>query len=193
MNTQNSLALIEEMINKAKNNFNESGTLYLVWGVVILICSLTQFIATYFFNYQYAYYVWFLTWAVYIYQAIFLSRKSKQEKVKTYTDEILGYVWICFIICFFILIFILTSTKKFDVLYSAILVLYGMPTFLSGAILKVRSLFIGAIICWLLAILSLFIAIEYHSLLISIAVIFGWIIPGIIMRKKFINQLQQNG
>ena len=43
-NEQNSLALIQSMINKAKNNFSESGTLYLVWGIVVFICSIIQFV-----------------------------------------------------------------------------------------------------------------------------------------------------
>lgn len=51
-NEFNSFALIEEMINKAKNNFNESGTLFFIWGCVIVICSLVHFSAVYFFNYE---------------------------------------------------------------------------------------------------------------------------------------------
>ena len=37
------LALIESMINRAKNHFSENGFLYLLWGWVICICSLGQF------------------------------------------------------------------------------------------------------------------------------------------------------
>ena len=76
------------MINKAKNKFSESGTLYLVWGIAVLICSLAQFILGNLLGYKNAHYVWFFTWAIYIYQAIFLIRKKKNLKVKTYTGEI---------------------------------------------------------------------------------------------------------
>ena len=105
-NEQNSLQLIESMINKAKNNFSESGTLYLLWGIVVFICSLVQFIALHFYDKD-ANYIWFLTWLVVIYQVVFLSRKAKKERAKTYTADILKYVWICFVSCMFILIFIL--------------------------------------------------------------------------------------
>ncbi len=183
-----SLELITGMINKAKNKFSESGTLYLVWGVAILICSLSQFVFGNILGYKNAYYGWFITWIVYIYQAIFLARKKKNQKVRTYTDEILGYVWICFILCFFVMIFILIYTKSFTLIYSAILVLYAIPTFLSGAILKVKSLIIGGICCWVLAALSMFIPLQYHLLLISVAVIVAWIIPGIYLRNKYLAQ-----
>ncbi len=185
---QDSLQLINSMINKAKNSYSESGTLYLVWGFTILICSVTQFIAIKFFNYQQAYYIWFLTWGVFFYQVFFLARKKKRVKVKTYTDEILGYVWICFIVCLFVMLFVLIQSKSFTLINTVILVLYGIPTFLSGAILKVRPLVIGGIACWVLAEVSLFIPIEYHILLISVAVIVAWIIPGMFLRNKFLKQ-----
>ena len=81
-NEKESLALIAGMINKAKNSFSESGTLYLVWGITIFICSVAQFLLGNVMGYQNTYYVWFITWAIYIYQAIFLFRKKKQLKVK---------------------------------------------------------------------------------------------------------------
>lgn len=187
-NEKQSLELIAGMINKAKNKFSESGTLYLVWGIAVLICSLSQFVLGNILGYKNAHYVWFFTWAVYIYQAIFLFRKKKNLKVKTYTDEIIGYVWICFIICFFIMLFILLYSKSFNLIYSSILVLYAIPTFLSGTILKVKPLITGGICCWALAFSSLFIPLNYHLLLISIAVLVAWIIPGLYLRNKFLTQ-----
>ena len=186
-NEKQSLELIAGMINKAKNKFSESGTLYLVWGIAVVICSLSQFVLNNLLGYKNAHYVWFFTWVLYIYQAIFLIRKKKNLKVKTYTDEIIGYVWICFIICFFIMLFILLYTKSFNLIYSSILVLYAIPTFLSGAILKAKPLLIGGICCWVLACISLFISLQYHLLLISLAVLFAWIIPGLYLRNKYLN------
>ena len=89
---QESMSIIEPMINKAKNNFSESGTLYLVWGITIFICSTVQFIAIHFYNNSNAYYLWFLPWVVFIYQVISLVKKSKKQRVKIYTDDILKYV-----------------------------------------------------------------------------------------------------
>jgi hypothetical protein len=189
-NEQSSLLLIESMINKAKNRFSESGTLYLIWGIVILICSITQFIAVYFYSYSKIYNIWYLTWLVLLYQVFFIARKKKRERVKTYTDEILGYVWTCFIVCLLLLVFIILYNKATLLVNAAILVAYAIPTFLSGAILKVRSLFIGGIFCWVLAISTVFIPAEFHILLIALAVLLAWIIPGIYMRKRY---LKENG
>ena len=187
-NEQNSLQLIESMINKAKNNFSESGTVYLLWGIVVFVCSMVQFVAIHFYNNQNAYYIWFLTWLVVIYQVIFLSRKAKKEKAKTYTADILKYVWICFAASMFLFIFILQYQKAYYSINPAILVLYGLPTFLSGVILKFRPLIIGGIACWLLSFGSVFVPYDYQLLFICAAVLFAWIIPGYLLRIKFKNQ-----
>ena len=187
-NEQNSLQLIESMINKAKNNFSESGTLYLIWGIVVFVCSMVQFIALYFYNYQEAYYIWFLTWLVVIYQVIFLSRRAKKERVKTYTADILKYVWLCFVACMVLFIFILQYQHAYHSINPAILVLYGIPTFLSGIILKFRPLVIGGSICWLLSAGSVFVPDEFQLLFLCAAVFSAWIIPGVLLRRKFKNQ-----
>lgn len=188
-NEHSSLQLIESMINKAKNNFSESGTLYLVWGITVFICSMVQFIAGYFFNNYDAGYIWMATWLVVIYQLFYLSKKTKRERVKTYTGEILKYVWICFVCCMFVLVFILVFQEAYTSIDPAILVLYGVPTFLSGAILKFRPLMIGGLICWVLAAGSAFADTVFQMLFISAAVLAAWIIPGYLLRRKFKNQL----
>ncbi|MBK7432722.1 MAG: hypothetical protein IPI66_01760 [Chitinophagaceae bacterium] len=189
LNEKSSLQLIETMINRAKNNFSESGHLYLIWGIVIFICSLTQFIAKYFFAVEQTYYIWFSTWLVVIYQFIFLARKAKKERVKTYTAEIVGYVWICFVACIFIFVFVLSYQKAYASINPAILILYGMPTFLSGIILKFKPLVIGGISCWVLAVGSVFVPVDFQLLFIAAAVLLAWIIPGFLLRQKFKNQL----
>ncbi|HUS03448.1 MAG TPA: hypothetical protein VMY77_17030 [Chitinophagaceae bacterium] len=185
MTEAESLSIISGMINHAKNRFSETGHLYLLWGFVILICCITQFIMIYFFKDQNAYYVWYSTWLVVIYQFYYLFKKSKRERVKTYTDEIIGFVWLTFVTCSFIIVYIVLKNNMLIALNGCILVMYGMPTFLSGIILRFNSLKIGGIICWLLAIGTMFTAYQYQVLLLAAAVVAAWIIPGFILRSKF--------
>lgn len=185
MTEAESLSIISGMINRAQNRFSETGTLYLLWGIVIFVCCITQFIMLHFFKYEKAYYVWYSTWLVVIYQFYYLSRKKKREKVKTYTDEIIGFVWITFVICSFLLFYIMLANHAFLAINSCVLVMYGMPTFLSGIILRFKPLKIGGFVCWLLAIGAMFTTYEYQLLLLACAVIAAWIIPGYLLRVKF--------
>ena len=185
MTEAESLSIISGMINNARNRFNETGHLYLLWGFVIFICCITQFIMLYFFKNNSAYYVWYSTWLVAIYQFYYLFKKKKSQKVKTYTDEIIGFVWLTFIICSFILVYILIKNHAFEAINAAVLVMYGMPTFLSGILLRFKPLKIGGLTCWLLAFAVMFTTYQYQLLLLALAVIAAWIIPGFILRAKF--------
>ena len=185
---EQSLELIGQMINKAKNKFGENGHLYLLWGWAILACSLAPFILAYYVKWEHHYMVWFLTWLVFIYQMIYLTRQKKREKVKTYTDDIIKIVWITFVVLMFLFGFLfgkLMGEEYYKFFNPGILALYGMPTVLSGAILKFRPLVIGGIVCWILSIISTYIPFQYQLLLLSAAVIAAWIIPGYLMRKRF--------
>jgi hypothetical protein len=63
--------------------------------------------------------------------------------------------------------------------------MYGMPTFLSGIIIKFKPLIIGGIFCWLMAVISPFIDVRYQVLLAAAAVIAAWIVPGHLLRNKY--------
>lgn len=186
---QDSLSLIESMINKAKNRFNENGHLYLLWGWVILLCSLVSFVSVYFYgSFKPLQYIWMLTFPTIIYQTIYLARKKKSTAVKTYADEISGQVWLAFVIMGFISGVIIYKTGNPVLFNPVILMLYGMPTFLSGVIIKFTPLRMGAFCCWALAVVSVFIPSEFSFLLIATAVVAAWIIPGYLLRSRFKNQ-----
>jgi hypothetical protein len=159
--------------------------LYLLWGWLIFICCIVQFIAVSVFDYSYGYYIWFSTWILLIYQIFFLAKKRKVRKVKTYTGEINAAVWLVFFISLILVIFIGNFTQKYEIIYPILLILYGMPTFLSGVILKFKPLITGGICCWICSILSVFITLEYQLLIIATAVVAAWLIPGYLLRKKY--------
>jgi hypothetical protein len=185
MTEKESIQLITSMINKAKNNFSEKGFLYLIWGWVILFCCVTNFVGAYFFNYDKISFVWLIIYLVIIFQIIYLRKIKKARAITTYTSEINAFVWIVFTICLMLIIFICVAFKRFELIDPMLLILYGMPTFLSGVILKFKPLMVGAVCCWTLAIISPFINVQYQLLLIAGAVIAAWIIPGYLLKRKF--------
>lgn len=188
-NPQQSLELIESMINRAKDKFAEDGFSYLLWGWAVFACSITEFILLYFFQYPYHYMIWMVCWMVLLYQIFFLRKRNKERKVKTYTAYIVGYIWITFSVLLFLLFFLLgklTSGSYTAFINPIILALYGMPVFLSGIILRFKPLISGGIGCWLLCIASTFITnYDYQYLLIALAMLIAWIIPGYLLKIRF--------
>jgi hypothetical protein len=191
---EESLLLINSMITKAQNKFAENGYLYLLWGWVVFICGILQFVLLHFFNYKQHYQVWMITWLVIIYQIFYLRKAEKQKVVKTYYDEVIGYVWTTFVAAMFLIGFAISKTSSifpnyYQLYTPCILVMYGIPVFLSGVLLRFKPLMVGGIGCWLLSIAasSSLVTLNYHYqlLFIPVAMLVAWIIPGYIMRKKY--------
>jgi len=183
-----SLKIIQNMINTAKNQFSENGFMYLLWGWAIFTLSISQFILKHFFHEPRHYLVWTLVWVVLIIQAIYLWKKRKSVKVKTYAEEILKYVWICFVIVMFLLSFMLSQnlgSGYISLMNPVLLVAYGIPTFLSGIILRFRPLVFGGIGCWILSMIATFLSYDFTILMLSAAVVVAWIIPGYLLQAKY--------
>jgi hypothetical protein len=188
LSPQANLQLIESMINRARDKFNENGHLYLLWGWAVFICSIGHFLLLNVFHYEKHYLIWVSMWLVAIYQMIYLARRKKKEKVKTYTEEIMNYVWLAFVITMILTGLILArvdGAEYYRLINPLFLMLYGIPTFLSGIILKFRQLIVGGICCWVLAIVSTFIPYDYQLLLLSVAMLVAWIIPGYSLQSKY--------
>jgi hypothetical protein len=185
---EDSLKLISNMISQAKARFSENGHLYLLWGWTVFVCSIVQFILLEFVKFEQHYLVWTVTWLVFIYQMIYIRRQKNKIKVKGYADQVLGMVWIVFVVLMFMFGFLfgrLLGEEYYHFINPVFLSLYGMPTILSGTILQFRPLIAGGVFCWVLAICSTFIPYEYQLLLLATAVLGAWIIPGYLMRIKY--------
>jgi hypothetical protein len=120
-------------------------------------------------------------------------RKHRHSKVRTYTGDIVGYVWLVFVILMFLFIFLFRQVigNETDKLIGPVLLgLYGMPTFLSGVILRFKPLRLGGISCWGLSVLSVYVNDDFGILLLSLAMAFAWIIPGYLLRSKYRKEAQ---
>lgn len=180
-----SLQLIESMINRAKNRFSDNGHLYLLWGWVVFICSLIHFAAIKWQLWPNPEMIWMGTWAAFIYQFIYMARHRRKSRVSSYADGLLKVVWLVFVGCGVIMAFAIGRSGSWQSMYPLILMLYGIPTILSGTILRFKPLVIGGLICWGLCIFSVFLPLIYNLLLIALAVVSAWIIPGYLMQKRY--------
>jgi uncharacterized membrane protein len=182
---KDSLLLIDNMINQAKNRISENGFLYLLWGWLVFFCSIAHFVLLKLNLLKHPEIVWASCWVAVIFQIIYLSRKGKKETVKTYSEKIINYLWVSFGICMLVVSVIIGKTNNWDIINSLILLFYGTPTFLSGIAMQFKPLIIGGIICWALAAFSVFISPIYVLLLLSVAVVSAWIIPGYLLRARY--------
>ena len=186
---QESLQLITNMINKAKNDFAETGMSAILWGSVISFCAFVQFIS-FFFQISWAPYVWVLTWIAVIPQIIISVRQRKRMKFKTYYSDAMGGIWLSFAITMFLISFYVSALQvpitqlHIETLF---LTIYGIPTFSSGYTRRFVPMIIGGIACWVFAILSFFTAFPYTMLYYIAAAQLAWFIPGLILQRRYLN------
>ena len=199
-----SLELITRMINKAKDACHDTGITAIMWGLVIVICSLVRF-AELQFEFRLPFDIYLLTFFAVIPQIYFSVREKKRKKARTYDDQFQDGLWIAFGISIALLIFIvnrmygswdpvndqfkmLTNTpgfKLYEYISALFLLLYGIPTFVTGMTMKFKPMFWGGILCWVCCIASLFLPVKTDMLLIALSAAGAWLIPGIIMERDY--------
>lgn len=176
---QDSLRLIESMIQKTRNNLSENRFYFLLWGWATFLAILAQFILKVWFQYRHHYIVWLVTIPVAITTIVYSGRHEQRHQVKTYVGESMGYLWMGIGISFFVLSVIISQLPgSWYHAWPFFILFYGMGTFISGKFLQFRPLIIGGIFNWILAVACLFVPYDYQLLLAALAILTSYIIPG---------------
>lgn len=181
---QQSLQLIQSMIDKTKQDMSDKSIYFLVWGWITFIACTGQFILKHIYNYEKHYQVWWLIVLGIIFSAYYGSKEEKKLKVKTYTSDSIKYLWIGMSICYFVLSMILTKIGWSTAVFPFFIMLYGLGTFISGSILKFRPLVAGGIIAWALAIGAVYVEYDYQILCGAAAILISYIIPAYMLRSR---------
>lgn len=203
---QESLQLIQQMISRAKNNFVDTGIGPILWGAVISLCSIVQFLIIQ-FQWHLPFDIWILALVAIIPQIFISVQERRERKAKGWDDDIMGYVWLCFGVGVFIINFLNNvAADAFNPLLSDyreitgkenvpnfwtygssyLLFVYGYPTIVTGAARKFRLMTIGGIVCWVSALVSAFTVTKFDFLLMAVSAALAWLIPGIVLRKKYL-------
>ncbi|MFL5764640.1 MAG: hypothetical protein ACJ77K_11915 [Bacteroidia bacterium] len=186
MTQEDSLRIIHEMIAAAKNDVKADAFIFLLWGWLVFIASIAQFILAEMQN-EWVNTPWLLMPVGGVITIIYTTRRGKKDRTKTNVTESLKYTWIAFTAALFIIMFF--NSMHIDQVLCCIMVLYGMGLFLSGGALKFTPLIIGGIFCWICAIAGFCFHKFYdHNvyllLILAAAVLGGYIIPGYLLKMN---------
>ncbi|MDQ3109075.1 MAG: hypothetical protein M3R17_04195 [Bacteroidota bacterium] len=181
-----SLALITSMIKKTQGALQDNGFYFLLWGWLVFIASTGMYMLMKMGQQEISQY----TWAILMPLGGLISgirgwKDGKKRRAKTYTDEMLNYALIAFMIALFITLIFMSIHGGWELAYPMIMMVYGMWLFISGGMLKFKPLIIGGIINFACAIAGYYIHTVELILLLSFAVLAGYIIPGYLLNAKF--------
>lgn len=182
---QESLQLIQSMINKTKDAVADDSFYFLLWGWLVFICCIASFTMKVYFQSPYFSSVWILMPVGAIISGIYGSRQSKKQKVKTFVREALNYLWMALGIALSILIIInFLVANSWQTAFTYYILLYGIGTFVSGKLIKFQPLVIGGIINFVLAAISVKFSYDYQLLIGALAILISYIIPGHLLRLR---------
>lgn len=178
---EESLRIIHEMISAAKNDVKADAFIFLLWGWLVFVASIAQFILIV-LEKEYNSYPWMLMPIGGIITAVYAIRQGKKDRTKTNVTESLKYTWIAFTAALLIIMFF-NSMSMWQVL-PCFMVLYGIGLFLSGGALKFKPLIFGGMFCWMCAIAGFEVQNFYQLLILATAVFGGYIVPGYLLQMS---------
>ena len=181
---EQSLQVIQTMIDKTRRSFSDKSHYFLLWGWTTMLAFLGQFVLISVFNAARHYYIWWITIVAAIVTMVLMLKERKEEKVTTYVTESMGHLWIGMGISFFVVSLIFIKIG-WNYCYPFFIMLYGLGTFISGRILQFTPLVAGGIINWILAIAAVWFDVEYQMLFAAFALLVSYVIPGHLLAAKY--------
>lgn len=177
------LDLVQEMIDMARNHVTDTGFHFLLWGVLVILASISQYVLIKFGVGSASNFVWIGMTVIGVPIAIiYEKRKDRKAGMLSRFGRIYGLLWLGFGISLFVAIYV---SIAFQINPSPfILILVGLATFVSGAFIRFVPLMIGAIVFWAAAALSpLFSSIDF-LLVYAVSIFLGYVVPGLMLTKK---------
>lgn len=193
---QESLLLIQQMIDTAKLEQKDDGRGWIFWGWLIFAASVFTYLNL-MYNWADVFFFWnafgVATILFFSYRAIQYFFIKKRIRVKTYTQDLLNKLNVGFFITLMLIIFSINLGVDPKKGFALLLGLYGFWILIYGAALNFRPSIVGAFVTWAFAFASLFVdAFQWTMLLHAGAVLCGYIIPGHMAYAAF-NKVNKRG
>ncbi len=179
LSPEESLELITQVITQARNKFEENGFIYMFWGALIAITSISQFIFLKNEYYTISWYPYLLMPIGAIYSTVYYSKKKRKSK-QNLISKIVSALWIVLSINMMILGFLFGNNLK-ENLIPILLILLSIGTIVSGTSIKSKLLLYSGVFIGLSAFLGFYLEWIYQPLLMGIVSVIAILIPGIIL------------
>lgn len=190
MSGEESLLIIQKMINTAKKEQRDDGKGWIIWGWLLFLASIftwinmqLKWLSTFFF--WNAFGLVTLVWLAFVIIRFFFFRRP--EKVRTYSSDLFSKLNVGYFIS---LAFIIAAMNKAHLSpvtgFSFLINLYGFWVLIYGTALNFRPSVIGSFLVWGFGFASLFVK-GFDEIMIvhALAVLSGYIIPGHLANREF--------
>lgn len=181
LTTTQSLDIITKMIQEAKGNVTKNSIYLLLWGFVTIAANVGMFVLM---NaaYPQPFLVWFITIPAWIATIIIAFKSSRSSRTTSHLDRINACLWFSYGVAVFGIVAF--GYKINFQLNPIILIMSSVPAFVSGIIIRFRPLIVGGILFWIFGIACFLVVGPWQYLVGAIAVLVGYVVPGVMLRNK---------
>jgi hypothetical protein len=184
---EQSLRLITSMIETTKNSINDNSTYFLLWGWGIFIACGVQYYMKAILNNPNNGLAWLIIPVLLIVQIFLIIKKRKKERVRTFINDASAYLWTAVGFSYFAVLFIFFKIG-WEYCFPIYIVFYAIGTYVSGCLIKFKPLIIGGLICFPLAAVTAYLDLDYRIIMLGVAILISYIIPGHLLRAKYKKQ-----
>jgi len=192
---QQEISIIKEMIDKSRNQFVQSGLLFIIPGIMIVFTLLLVHFLHQTEYHTFAQPLMIAGISAVIVTSIFIGvREGLRDKVQTYAKYVFSQVWLACGAAIAIVVFILPLSGEVPSQAAVILTfpILSIAIYLTGVIFKINLIRWSSLAWWLGMILMAVTENTYNPWLISLIFIFGYILPGILLNRQYKKQEAQN-
>lgn len=189
LNEKESLELITQMIQNTRRNLDTgSGNMFLLWGYVAVLVTLTVWAGLYLTKSS----VWMWGfWGIPIigYSWRFLLLGKRLQSMKSYIDKVLDQVWMILGLVYMIVVLGAIYTGRYEVILPLIAILMSLGSLMTGCIIRYTMFLVFPAMGLLWGVKNFFDALNGETSLLSLlgfagAAVLAMIIPGHILNYK---------
>ena len=192
-NHEQSLTLINEMIQRAQNNVRKGKTYSMIfWGYVIAAAAVTNSVLIYTLsNPNQSFLIWLVTVPAFVVSYFIERSDTRAVLVKTHIDKIGSMVWTGFAVSIYVFLaviftiaFQIKAPAIFQLITPVILVMVGMGQFVTACVYRSKAWYWVAALFWAGAVVCAFLDVDMQHIVLSACMLFGFIIPGYLLNHK---------
>lgn len=184
LSPEESLRVIQTMIDKTKTSVADNSFYFLLWGWLVFAGAILQYVLCFVVRTSANGAAWNVMFIGFIVSIIRRARQPRRT-VKTYVDEGLTNIWVCVLVVQILVAFVFFRQNDWEHCYPFFVLTYSIGCFLTGRLLKFAPLIWGAMNCWAIVILMTLTDVGTEMLLMAAAVLVSYIIPGYLLRWNY--------
>lgn len=179
LNPTESIGIIGDMIDQARFNFSRNSFYFIMWGILLIGAAAFQTATK--DSIEFFWVGWPIAGIVGgINSSVQSKRIASQQGHQTHIDRMYSSVWMIYFVTLIIMLPALVNTRIDP--SGFVMIITGLPTVLTGKLIKFKPLVWDGSTFWILGIVAVFILPEHGDLLFILSMVTGYLIPGFMMR-----------